>query len=95
MGDLYRVPSSYALLGGFAIGTRVALLWQHNANAKCQRVLVLALRLVSFSDTSGDGPCRVELSGARRSPSSRCQLSSSDGAAERLQLETAAAQAAC
>jgi len=23
---------------GFAIGARVALLWQHNANAKCQRV---------------------------------------------------------
>jgi len=23
-----------ALLGGFAIGARVALLWQHNANAK-------------------------------------------------------------
>jgi len=23
---------SCALLGGFAIGTRVALLWQHNAN---------------------------------------------------------------
>jgi len=22
-------------LGGFAIGARVALLWQHNANAKC------------------------------------------------------------
>jgi len=25
----------HALLGGFAIGARVALLWQHNANAKC------------------------------------------------------------
>jgi len=24
------MPSSYALLGGFAIGARVALLWQHN-----------------------------------------------------------------
>jgi len=24
-----------AVLGGFAIGARVALLWQHNANAKC------------------------------------------------------------
>jgi len=34
-------------LGGFAIGARVALLWQHNANAKCRRVLVVALcRLV-------------------------------------------------
>jgi len=28
-------PSSCALLGGFAIGTRVALLWQHYGNA-CQ-----------------------------------------------------------
>ena len=27
-----------ALLGGFAIGARVALLWQHNANAKCKRL---------------------------------------------------------
>jgi len=26
---------SGALLGGFAIGAVVALLWQHNANAKC------------------------------------------------------------
>ena len=29
---------SCAILGGFAIGARVALLWQHKANAKCQRV---------------------------------------------------------
>ena len=28
-------PPSCALLGGFAIGAWVALLWQHNANAKC------------------------------------------------------------
>jgi len=26
------MPSSCALLGGFAIGARVALIWQHNAN---------------------------------------------------------------
>ena len=32
------MPHSCALLGGFAIGARVALLWQHNANAKCERV---------------------------------------------------------
>jgi len=32
-------PPSCALLGGFAIGARVALLWQHSANAKYQRVL--------------------------------------------------------
>jgi len=37
------VPPSCALLGVFAIGARVSLLWQHSANAKCQRVLVLAL----------------------------------------------------
>ena len=37
---------SCALLDGFAIGARVALLWQHSANTKCQRVLVLALCLV-------------------------------------------------
>jgi len=30
---------SCAVLGGFAIGVaQFALLWQHNANAKCQRV---------------------------------------------------------
>ena len=32
------MPPSCALLGGFAIGARVALLWQHNTNAKCWRV---------------------------------------------------------
>jgi len=26
------MPTSCALLGGFAIGARVALLWQHNSN---------------------------------------------------------------
>jgi len=41
------MPLSCALLGGFAIGARVALLGQHNANAKYQRVLVLALCQVS------------------------------------------------
>jgi len=29
------MPPRCALLGGFAIGAQVALLWQHNANAKC------------------------------------------------------------
>jgi len=33
--------SSCVLLGGFAIGAQVLLLWQHSA--KCQRVLVFAL----------------------------------------------------
>jgi len=31
-GAQYRLPPSCALLGGFAIGARFALLWQHNAN---------------------------------------------------------------
>ena len=44
--EWWRVPCSCALLGGSAIGAWVALLWQHSANAKCQRVLVLVLRLV-------------------------------------------------
>jgi len=43
------VPSSCALLGRFAIGARVPWL-QHNPNAKCQQVLVLALRLVNSSN---------------------------------------------
>jgi len=36
LGEWYRgcLPSC-ALLGGFAISARVALLWQHNANTKC------------------------------------------------------------
>ena len=32
LGAWQRLPPSCALLGGFAIGARVALLWQHNAN---------------------------------------------------------------
>jgi len=34
------MPHSYALLGGFAIGARVALLWQHNANRSYKLVFV-------------------------------------------------------
>jgi len=33
LGEWYGLPPSCALLGGFAIGTRVALLWKHNANS--------------------------------------------------------------
>jgi len=29
LGELWGMPPSCALLGGFAIGARVALLWQH------------------------------------------------------------------
>ena len=49
------MPPSCALLGGFAIGARVVLLWQHNANAKCWRVymLVLALCLVHYGFARG------------------------------------------
>ena len=32
LGWWYRLPPRCALLGGFTIGARVALLWQHNAN---------------------------------------------------------------
>jgi len=42
LGGMVGDAPSCALLGG----ARVALLWQHSANAKCQRVLVLALCLV-------------------------------------------------
>jgi len=53
LGEWQRVPTSCALLGGFAIGARVSLLRQHRANAKRQRVLVLAVCLVRFiADTS-------------------------------------------
>jgi len=31
LGEWYEVPSSCALLGGFAIGARVSLPWQHSA----------------------------------------------------------------
>ena len=33
LGEWYGMPSSCALLGGLAIGARVALLWQHYGNA--------------------------------------------------------------
>jgi len=46
-------PRICALFGGFAIGARIALLWQHRANAKCQRVFVLALCPVLVSLYSG------------------------------------------
>jgi len=41
------MPPTCVLLHQFAIGARVALLWQHSANA-CQRVLVLALCLANI-----------------------------------------------
>ena len=47
-GEWWGMPPSCALLGGLAIGARVALLWQHKANAKCY-MLVLALCLVCYT----------------------------------------------
>jgi len=48
---------SCTLLGGFAIGARVALLWQHNANANVSEyMLVLALCLVFFINSVYNGP---------------------------------------
>jgi len=35
LGGVVGDTPSCALLGGFAIDARDALLWQHNANAKC------------------------------------------------------------
>jgi len=37
------VPPSCAALGGFEIGARVALLWQHIAKAKWERVLTRSM----------------------------------------------------
>jgi len=34
------MPPSRAVLGGFAIGSRVALLWQHNANPSYKLVSI-------------------------------------------------------
>jgi len=48
LAEWYEVPSSCAVLGGFAIGAWVSLLWQHGANAKCQQLLVRAPCLVTF-----------------------------------------------
>jgi len=42
------MPRSCALLGGFAIGARVALLWQHNSNTKCQRVSACTRSMPGF-----------------------------------------------
>jgi len=35
LGEWQGIPPSCVLLGGLAIGAQVALLWQHNVNAKC------------------------------------------------------------
>ena len=57
------MPPSCALLGEFAIGTQVSLLWQHSPNTKRQRVLVLALCLVVYflalKLTHWPGPLRL------------------------------------
>jgi len=45
LGNGRGCPPSCVLSAGFAIGARVALLWQHSANVKYQPVLVLAMCL--------------------------------------------------
>ena len=40
------MPLSCALLGGFAIGARVALLWQHNANRSYKLAFVSDIAVV-------------------------------------------------
>jgi len=66
LGEWQGVLPTCALLGGFAIGARVALLWQHSANAKCQWVLVLTLCLalslfafVALGLVAREDTCRV------------------------------------
>jgi len=41
-----RDAPSCALLGGFAIGARVALLWQHNANSSYKLAFVADIAVV-------------------------------------------------
>ena len=40
---IHYCTDSDALLGEFAIGARVALLWQHNVNAKCLVAVVVIM----------------------------------------------------
>jgi len=54
---MVEVPHHCALLGGFAVGAWVALLWQHSSNVKCQQVLVLALCLVVIVVMTGLTVC--------------------------------------
>jgi len=49
LGNGRDVPPNCALFGGFAIGARFRCYDNIAPNAKCQRVLVLALRLVFFA----------------------------------------------
>jgi len=41
LGELYGVPSSSALLGGFEIGAWVSLLWQNSAEREMSTSTVL------------------------------------------------------
>ena len=59
-GAWYRLPPSCALLGGFAIGARVALLWQHNANP--------SYKLASIQRYDDSANARLGGVGARRRP---------------------------
>jgi len=52
------MPPSCALLGGFAVGARVALLWQHNANRSYKLAFVsdTAVVFVPESDQPTNQP---------------------------------------
>jgi len=59
LGAWYRLSPSCALLGGFAIGARVALLWQHNANPSYKLASILwyddIVRTDGWAGSAGDG----------------------------------------
>jgi len=52
------MPPSCALLGGFAIGARVALLWQHNANPSYKLASI-----TRYNDTNARRGLRALLAG--------------------------------
>ena len=53
------MPASRTLLGGFAIGARVALLWQHTANAKCWQVHACTRSMSGFAFVCGQNVCAL------------------------------------
>jgi len=62
------MPPSCALLGGFAIGARVALLWQHNANSSYYKLASTPryddiVRMRNVSECSVLALCLVSLYG--------------------------------
>ena len=53
------MPPSCAVLGGFAIGARVALLWQHNANPSYYKLASTTLRYDDIVRTRNVSKCSV------------------------------------